>query len=96
MILNKKQNIFLTTGAIVVSSYGANAFVAPSSGIRTSNVAVASDSCLNMGLFDPWTAGGSKNNELDEAWEEQQELLRLRRAPTGEREKYFNKVNRYE
>ena len=46
-----------------------------------------------MGLFDNWTAGGSASKEdLDEQWEAQQEILRNRRKPIEERQKYFQKV----
>merc|ERR1719401_949983 len=37
--------------------------------------------------------GGSGAKDLDEEWERQQELLRLRQAPAEEREKYFKKVD---
>jgi hypothetical protein len=43
-----------------------------------------------MALFDRWTAGG--NNNVDEEWEKQQAILRDRRAPKAERDKYFKKV----
>jgi hypothetical protein len=45
---------------------------------------------LGMALFDRWTAGG--NNNADEEWEKQQAILRDRRAPKAERDKYFKKV----
>lgn len=47
-----------------------------------------------FGLFDKWTAGGSGNSKerLDEQWEAQQEILRNRRKPKEERDKYFEKV----
>ncbi|CAB9517563.1 expressed unknown protein [Seminavis robusta] len=50
---------------------------------------------LQMGLFDNWSAGGSGNSkdDLDEQWERQQEILRNRRAPKEERDKYFDKVD---
>ena len=49
---------------------------------------------LQMGLFDSWTAGGSGNSKerLDEQWEAQQEILRNRRKPKEERDKYFQGV----
>jgi len=49
---------------------------------------------LQMGLFDKWTAGGTGNSkaELDEQWELQQEILRNRRAPKEQRDKYFRDV----
>jgi hypothetical protein len=50
---------------------------------------------LHMGLFDKWTAGGSGNTkaDLDEQWERQQEILRDRRKPQEERNKYFEQVD---
>jgi hypothetical protein len=45
---------------------------------------------LGMALFDRWTAGGNNNEE--EEWEKQQAILRDRRAPKAERDKYFKKV----
>lgn len=43
------------------------------------------------GWFDNWTAGGTGNSKesLDEQWEAQQEILRNRRKPKDERDKYF-------
>ena len=46
-----------------------------------------------MGLFDSWKAGGTGKDNLDEQWEEQQKILRLRRGSSDERAQYFNKVN---
>jgi hypothetical protein len=50
---------------------------------------------LDMGLFDKWSAGGTGNTkaDLDEQWERQQEILRDRRKPLEERNKYFEKVD---
>ena len=47
-----------------------------------------------QGWFDKWTAGGSGNSKesLDEQWERQQEILRNRRKPKEERDKYFEQV----
>lgn len=46
-----------------------------------------------MGLFDSWSAGGSANkDDLDEQWRLQQEILKNRRAPKEERDKYFAQV----
>lgn len=43
-----------------------------------------------MGLFDGgFKAGGSGRGRLDEEWEKQQEILRNRRAPKPQRDKYF-------
>lgn len=47
---------------------------------------------LSMGLFDKFTAGGSGKDRLDEEWEKQQELLKLRRASKGERDAYFRQI----
>ena len=55
---------------------------------------VEASTVLHMGLFDKWTAGGSGNSKaaLDEQWERQQEILRNRRKPQEERNKYFEQV----
>lgn len=49
---------------------------------------------LSMGLFDGFRAGGSGRDRLDEEWEKQQEILRLRRAPKEERDRYFADVEK--
>ena len=56
--------------------------------------ATTTTTMLQMGLFDKWTAGGTGNSkaELDEQWELQQEILRNRRAPKEQRDKYFRDV----
>ena len=48
---------------------------------------------LSMGLFDKFIAGGSGKDRLDEEWEKQQDILKLRRAPKKERDTYFRKVS---
>ena len=52
-------------------------------------------SSLRMGLFDGWNAGGSNRGRLDDEWEKQQELLKLRRASKSDRDKYFYDVSSY-
>lgn len=57
--------------------------------------ATTSSSQLQMGLFDSWSAGGSADkDDLDEQWKLQQEILKNRRAPKEERDKYFEKVEK--
>ena len=61
----------------------------------TTTTTTANTSQLNMGLFDSWTAGGSADkDDLDEQWKLQQEILKNRRAPKEERDKYFEKVEK--
>jgi len=55
---------------------------------------VACDSALKMGLFDGWIAGGSGRDSLDEEWEKQQAMLKLRRAPEKERGEFFSQVEK--
>ena len=59
---------------------------APVSQVSRSNTA------LN-GLFDDWKAGGSGKDRLDEEWEKQQKILKLRKGSTQERTKYFEEVS---
>ena len=47
-----------------------------------------------MGLFDRFRAGGSGRDRLDEEWEKQQEILRQRRAPKEDRDRYFAEVEK--
>merc|ERR1719416_123550 len=47
---------------------------------------------VSMGLFDKFSAGGSGKDRLDEEWENQQELLKLRRASKGDRDSYFRQI----
>jgi hypothetical protein len=45
------------------------------------------------GLFDRFVGGGSASkSDLDDQWEAQQEILRARRQPKTERDKYFRMV----
>lgn len=65
------------------------AFATCSSSQRTPH---STSSCL-YGLFDRFAGSGSANKQdLDEQWEAQQEILRARRQPKVERDKYFAKV----
>jgi hypothetical protein len=45
-------------------------------------------------LFDGWNAGGSGNSKesLDEQWEAQQRMLKMRRGSTEDRKKYFEEI----
>ncbi|KAL9185763.1 hypothetical protein ACHAXT_003540 [Thalassiosira profunda] len=66
----------------------ADAF-APSSATTGSGTVAAAPSSSRLHFF----GGGSGAKDLDEEWERQQELLRLRQAPEAEREKYFKAVD---
>ncbi|KAI2512144.1 hypothetical protein MHU86_2231 [Fragilaria crotonensis] len=85
-----KVSLAIVTGAVVVVGT-ADAFVpVPGThvGVTTSTTTTTS---LN-GLFDNWQAQGSGKDRLDEQWEQQQEILKARRLPKAEREKYFQKI----
>ena len=45
------------------------------------------------GLFDSWIRGGSGNENINEQWEAQQEVLKLRRANQDYCKQYFKKVS---
>jgi len=47
-----------------------------------------------MGLFDKFVAAGSGKDRLDEEYDKQQEILRIRRAPQAERDAYFAKIEK--
>lgn len=87
MILQNKRKLVVAASALVVAT--TEGFVTPS----VNQQQLMTSTSLEMGLFDGWKAGGTNRDNLDEEWEKQQELLKLRRAPTGEREKYFNQVS---
>jgi hypothetical protein len=54
---------------------------------------VERSTALGMGLFDgKFTAFGDGKDSLDDEWEKQQAILRDRRKPKSERDKYFAKV----
>jgi hypothetical protein len=79
----------VTTACLFSSSYGFS--------INSSNQSVLQRSTeLGMGLFDSWTAGGDGNTKesLDEQWEAQQAILAARRKPKGDRDAYFQKVEK--
>lgn len=90
-----KKNLAMAAFAVTmaladIGIIDVDAFVYQYNGVniaKTSNI-------LYMGLFDNWNAGGSNRDDLDEQWERQQELLRLRRAPSQERDQYFNKIEK--
>jgi hypothetical protein len=78
----------------MIGSTGAFAPPVVSSKISSSTSSSSSSSSteLGMGLFDGWIAGGSGRDRLDEEYEKQQEMLRLRRAPKKERDAYFRDI----
>lgn len=59
---------------------------------KGSSVSGSSSSSLRMGLFDGFRAGGTGRDRLDEEWEKQQQILKQRRAPKAERDKYFQQI----
>ena len=66
---------------------------APSSG--SVQVIGKSSTALN-GLFDGFKTGGSGNSKesLDEQWEAQQRMLKLRKGSTEEKSKYFEAIEK--
>ena len=88
-----KFQLSASAAALVLACIAQDASAFQSTASRTMTTTTAT-TALNMGLFDKWTAGGSGNtkSDLDEQWELQQEILRNRRAPKAERDKYFEKV----
>ena len=81
----------LQLAALALASQSCAAFVVPVPAIATARAGFE----LQMGLFDNWSAAGSGKSRLDEEWEKQQEILKARRAPKNERDKYFMKVSYY-
>jgi hypothetical protein len=81
--------IYLLGGSATVE-----AFTAQSPMRTTSSRMTSSTTTALHGWFDKFTAGGSGNTQerLDEQWEAQQEILRNRRKPQAERDKYFQKI----
>lgn len=66
---------------------GTTAFTTPSS---SSQLSVTS-----LNLFDKFQGWGSASkDDLDEQWEAQQEILRNRRKPQEQRDKYFEEVKK--
>lgn len=78
---------FIATSTILATS---QAF-AP---LKPANRNECVNSSLGMGLFDKFVAGGSGRDRLDDEYEKQQEILRMRRAPMAEREAYFAKIEK--
>ena len=93
-----KVSLCFSTGALAAATLlqGSNAFQSSAISSSTTRPATMTPTTteLSMGLFDKWTAGGSGNSKaaLDEQWEAQQEILRLRRGPKEARDKYFDEV----
>eukprot|EP00591_Stephanopyxis_turris_P017731 CAMPEP_0195538722 /NCGR_PEP_ID=MMETSP0794_2-20130614/49684_1 /TAXON_ID=515487 /ORGANISM="Stephanopyxis turris, Strain CCMP 815" /LENGTH=229 /DNA_ID=CAMNT_0040672729 /DNA_START=42 /DNA_END=731 /DNA_ORIENTATION=- len=93
MVFSTKSSA--ATGLLVVvlggSALSCFAFAPSGTGVLLNQQqSCSSSSSLQMGLFDNFRAGGS--GDLDEEWEKQQEILKMRRAPQAEREKYFSSV----
>lgn len=73
-------------GIILLTLAGTvNAFVAPQRSLFSTSL---------FGWFDNWSAQGSGKDDLDEQWEQQQEILRQRRKPKAERQAYFAGVEK--
>ena len=49
---------------------------------------------LHLFFDNKFQGAGSGKERLDEQWEAQQEILRRRRLPAAEREKYFSEVSK--
>jgi len=79
-----KSTIFLSI-ALASSCYG----FAP-----TSTHKIHQSSTALNGLFDNFKTGGSGNSKesLDDQWEAQQRVLKLRKGSTKERQKYFGDI----
>jgi len=76
-----------TLCGVAVAVASADAFAPPpAGGVATPRAAATSPTALR------WFGGGSGAKDLDEEWERQQELLKLRQASPDEREKYFKSV----
>eukprot|EP00586_Coscinodiscus_wailesii_P020127 CAMPEP_0172492616 /NCGR_PEP_ID=MMETSP1066-20121228/23824_1 /TAXON_ID=671091 /ORGANISM="Coscinodiscus wailesii, Strain CCMP2513" /LENGTH=219 /DNA_ID=CAMNT_0013262347 /DNA_START=66 /DNA_END=722 /DNA_ORIENTATION=- len=88
VVIGNKREYLLTTYLFVIGVISCNSFILPSSDVQCMS------SSLRMGLFDGFKTGGSGRDRLDEEWEAQQEILRARRAPQAEREKYFANVEK--
>ena len=86
-------SIALTLAVAASSASTSSAFMAAPSTTTIGTPTAQTSTSLN-GLFDNWGTGGSGNSKesLDEQWEQQQAILKARRAPAAEREKYFQKV----
>lgn len=74
----------------VFSSVGA--FTTTPSSCR--NPVSTSETTELYGLFDGFKAQGSGKDRLDEEWEAQQEILRLRNGSQQERDNYFTQVSK--
>lgn len=66
-----------------VAFTGVDAFAPPATSVQQ---------CTASSTELHWFGGGSGAKDLDEEWEAQQEVLRLRQASPEERDKYFEKV----
>jgi len=69
-------------------------FTTPFSSVAAPAAAARGTTELSMGLFDNFRAGGDGRDSLDEEWEKQQAILKARRAPKQERDKYFESIKR--
>lgn len=90
----KTGSIIAIAGVMALVLPSTCAFVAPSDGMCRALSSASSPSALGMGLFDGFRGAGSGKDRLDEEWEKQQEILRQRRAPKAERDKYFADIEK--
>lgn len=86
-------SLALSLAVAASSASTSSAFVAPTAKSAPAAQTTTTSTSL-AGLFDNWGTGGSGNSKesLDEQWEQQQAILKARRAPAAERKKYFQKV----
>lgn len=86
-----KQSVSLVV-LVAAASTSVDAFV-PTSSLSSTRAAVTTSSNTELqGLFDGFRAGGTGRDNLDEEWEKQQAILKQRRAPKAERDKYFERI----
>jgi len=77
----------LCGAAAAAASTTVEAFAPPAGSVQLQQCTTSSSSELHF------FKGGSGAKDLDEEWERQQELLKLRQASPDEREKYFKSVD---
>jgi len=96
MTTRSAASLALALAVAASSAPTSSAFVhvSPSASSPSAVASPRTSSTSLAGLFDNWGAGGSGNSKesLDDQWEQQQAILKARRAPASEREQYFKKV----
>ena len=90
-----KKSLFSGIAAIACTALTCDAFTQSPSRAATIISSHESSTCLH-GIFDNFKTGGSGNSKesLDDQWEAQQRMLKMRNGSSADKNKYFEKIEK--